>query len=80
MLYMLPQLLGGEDKLVAVDMEELADCHAESSPKGEYPCDKELFDLCCILMIENEWDAPRDGHEAAELYLCLRDTIHNEMW
>ena len=79
LLYTLPQLFGAEDKLVAVNRRQLVDCQAESTPKGEYPCDTEVFQLCCILMVENDWDAPTTGYEAAELYRLLRDIIYTEM-
>ena len=75
LLYTLPELHGTEDKLVDVDMQEVAGCEDESVPKGVYPCERHVFDLCCILMEENKWAVPTDEYEAARLYLLLKDRI-----
>ena len=45
---------GLENKMVAVDMSEVAECQAESIAKGECPCETpEIFDLTCLLMEEH---------------------------
>ncbi len=48
--YTLPQMYGGEDNLKTIDMEELALCKEECTPKSQYPCDDTVFDFCCLLM------------------------------
>lgn len=75
LMYTLPQMYGGEDHLKTIDMEELALCKEECSPKSQYPCDETLFELCCLLMQENGWNAPTDAFSAAELYTSLRTEI-----
>ena len=77
--YTLPELYGAEDKLADVNIQEVVRCQAECSPKRSYPCDRDVFDLCCILMEENGWVVPNDGYEAARLYLLLKDTIQNNL-
>lgn len=32
-----------------------------------YPCDETVFELCCLLMVENEWDVSGDPLGAADL-------------
>lgn len=60
LMYMLPQMYGGEEKIKTIDVEELALCKEECTPKSQYPCDETVFDLCCLLMEEKGWDAPED--------------------
>lgn len=79
LLYTIPELHGKEDKLVPVDMEEVAECQNESIQKDAYICDRDMFLLCCILMEENEWSIPNDGYEAGSLYLNLRNPIRSEL-
>ncbi|XP_030578347.1 uncharacterized protein LOC115796976 [Archocentrus centrarchus] len=75
LMYTLPEMHGAEDCLKTIDLEELALCKEECTPKSQYPCDETVFDLCCLLMQEKGWDAPRDAFSAAELYLLLRNEI-----
>lgn len=75
LMYTLPRMYGGEDHLKTIDMEELYLCKEECSPKSQYLCDETVFELCCLLMLENGWDAPRDAFSAAELYISLRTEI-----
>lgn len=75
LMYTLPQIYGREDKVKTIDMEELLLCKEECTPKGKYPCDETVFELCCLLMEENGWDAPLDAFLAAELYTKLRSEI-----
>ncbi|KAK0153303.1 hypothetical protein N1851_005037 [Merluccius polli] len=75
LMYTIPQIYGGEDHLKTIDMEELALCKEDCTPKRQYPCDETVFELCCLLMQENGWDAPRDAFSAAELYTSLRTEI-----
>lgn len=83
MMYTLPDMYGAEDNLKtihsiqdnSIDMEELALCKDESTPKSQYPCDDTVFDLCCLLMQEKGWDTPRDAFSTAELYTLLRTEI-----
>ena len=79
LMYMLPEMYSAEDNLKAVDMDELALCKKECIPKSQYPCDDTVFDLCCLLMWEKGWDAPKDAFSAAELYILLRTEILQNM-
>ena len=76
-LYTMSELQGVEDKLIDVNMQELAACETESTGKNAYPCDRDTFDLSCILMEENRWNPPNNGYEAASLYVNLRQKIHD---
>lgn len=80
LMYTLPDMYGAEDRLKTVDMDELALCREECTPKSQYPCDETVFDLCCLLMQEKGWDAPTDAFSAAELYTLLRNEILQSVW
>lgn len=76
LLYTLPELRGLHDQMVAVDMDKVAECQMETIPKSWCPCaDPEMFDLACIIIDENDWQCPRNGYEAALLYVKLRRVI-----
>lgn len=74
-MYSFPELHSAVDRLKPVSMEEVSVCMEECTPKGQFPCDETVFELCCLLMEENEWDAPADALAAADLYIMLREEI-----
>ena len=75
LMYSMPQLYASEDKLQCVLPEEVAVCKEECIPKGQFPCDETLFELCILLMAENVWSPPTDAYSATELYSLLRNEI-----
>ncbi len=76
LMFSLPEIHGAIDiKLKSVLPEEVAACKEECSPKGQYPCDKTVFELCVFLMEEKGLTAPVDPYHAAELYTLLRNEI-----
>lgn len=78
-MYSLPELHGMEDRLCMVSIEEVQECETECVHKGEYPCDKDLFEACCVIMEENDWTSPEDGNEAAQLYTNLRNNVRADL-
>ncbi|XP_070562308.1 uncharacterized protein [Ptychodera flava] len=79
LLYSLPELYGADNQLRRVDMQAIQCCEEECVPKGEYPCDVTIFDLCCTIMEESDWDKPSDPYEAATLYALLRSSIRADL-
>ncbi|XP_041835311.1 uncharacterized protein LOC121635937 [Melanotaenia boesemani] len=67
LMYSMPQLCAAEDRLQSVLPEEVAVCKEECIPKGQYPCDETVFELCVLLMDENAWNSPGDAYHAMEL-------------
>lgn len=74
-MYSFPELHDAEDRKKPTSIEEVALCVEECTPKGEFPCDQTVFELCCLLMEENGWEAPADPFTAADLYIRLREEI-----
>ncbi|KAF3859846.1 hypothetical protein F7725_000101, partial [Dissostichus mawsoni] len=77
-MYSFPELHSAEDRLKPIAVEEVNLCTQECTPKGQFPCDKTVFELCCLLMAENGWDDPADPFAAADLYILLRDEIRRQ--
>lgn len=75
LMYTMPQLYAAEDKLQCALSEDVAACKEECTPKGQYPCDETVFELCILLMAENGWGPPTDAYSATELYSLLRNEI-----
>lgn len=73
-MYTLPEMYGAEDNLKTIDLEKLALCKEDCTPKGDF-YDETVFDICCLLLQEKGWDAPKDAFSAAELYTLLRTEI-----
>ncbi|KAL3987647.1 hypothetical protein ACER0C_014762 [Sarotherodon galilaeus] len=71
-MYSFPELHSAEDRLKPISMEDITLCIEECSPKGQYPCEETVFELCCLLMVKNEWDAPGDPLGAADLYIRVK--------
>ncbi|KAL4009749.1 hypothetical protein ACER0C_003601 [Sarotherodon galilaeus] len=74
-MYSFPELHSTEDRLKPISMEETTVCMEECSPKCQHPCDETVFELCCLLMVENEWDVSGDPLGAADLYIKLREEV-----
>ena len=53
LLYSIRKTFGAVENRVDVDMREVKVCISETVPKGFYPCDADIFELCNILMEEN---------------------------
>ena len=44
-------------------------------PKDQYSSDEEVYELCSIIMHENNLSRPSDAESAEDLYHTLRDSI-----
>lgn len=74
-MYSFPAIHSADDQLKSAEMEEVTVCVEECTPKAQFPCDETVFELCCLLMEENEWHAPLDPLDASDLYIRLRREI-----
>lgn len=68
-------MCGAEDHLIPCSEEDIQNCEEECHERI-YPCDITVFELCCILMEENELHKPKTIVESKELYLKLRQELH----
>ena len=74
-MYNLPHLYGTEDFLCPVAYGAIELCKEECMPKDQYSCDEEVYELCSIIMHENNLSRPSDAESAVDLYHTLRDSI-----
>ncbi|XP_037136560.1 uncharacterized protein LOC119139703 [Syngnathus acus] len=74
-MYSFPAMHSAEDRLKPTGMQDITACMEECTPKCQFPCDETVFELCCLLMEENEWHAPSDPLHASDLYLMLREEL-----
>ena len=79
LMYHLPQLYGYTDQLCNVDDQRLTWCEEECDIPDSQICDKTVYDLCCIIMQENNMILPSNHDEAQTLYLFLRNEIRQHV-
>jgi hypothetical protein len=78
LLYHTPEIVGVDDHMKDVPQHTMDACAEECTWKG-YPCDKDVYEVCRIIMHEQDWRPPTDTAEATELYLNLRRVILREI-
>lgn len=78
-MYSLPGMHNAEDRLKPADMDAAALCQEECTSKGQFPCDETVFELCCLLMEENGWDASTEPFSAVNLCILLRAEIQQNI-
>lgn len=78
-LYRAPHLCGAEDHLHCCSGEDIQNCEEETDQRI-YPCDPTVFELCCILMAENDLQPPKNAEEGKDLFLRLRQEILNLLY
>jgi len=74
-MYTAPELYQTNDFLCVVDDVKLRACEKECVRESPYPCDETVFEICMIIMLENNWIYPTDAVQACELYLDLRHEL-----
>lgn len=79
-LYSLPQAYGTRNYLLEVHRVKLEVCKGVSTDRSQYPCDPDLFELCCTIIQENHWRPPEDAMDATLLYMNLRDRLQQLLW
>jgi len=74
LLYHTPEIAGRHNQLKEVSRVETEVC-MELCQEKDYPCDQDVFDLCCDLMIENNLETPSDPDAGVQLYCARRESI-----
>jgi len=73
-MYHLPTLYGRQNEVCIVDEQKVNECAAECLYK-QHACDETVYELCTILMNENNMVAPKRSAEGISLYKSLRTMI-----
>lgn len=79
LIYSMPHLYGSESHACQVNPLQVSICETECMYTGPYPCDKTVFEICCLLMAENSLGKPNDAEDAIQLYGVLRNVIHAKL-
>ncbi|KAA0706551.1 hypothetical protein E1301_Tti022474 [Triplophysa tibetana] len=77
-MHAVPQLYGARDYLHPVRPEDVDVCLEECVFK-DYPCDKDVFDVCVHLIAEHNLDMSKDVYSTLDVYIKLRELINDEL-
>ncbi|KAG9278008.1 hypothetical protein AMEX_G5792 [Astyanax mexicanus] len=75
-MYAVPNLYGAQTYLQPSDQTKVEICRADCCFK-DYPCDEDVFDICVELMAEHNLSMSDDVFEITDLYLRLRQMLHD---
>lgn len=70
----MPSLYGCSDYLVKIPLFAI-DALRTDCLFIDIPCDKDFYDLCCIIMEENNFTRSSDPYLTVDLYIKLRNVI-----
>ncbi|MGH0130340.1 UNVERIFIED_CONTAM: hypothetical protein FKN15_042621 [Acipenser sinensis] len=87
-MYILPHLYGVADHLCPSSRDDILNCEEECLTRRNYPCDKTVFELCSLLMVERGLDPPvllQNGTQSTngKVQLMMRSewyTVCAEYW
>ena len=73
LLHKFPELNGTRDYLCEIDADDFETCMQDCVFRASVSCDGDIFEMCSIIMAENDLSFPEDPHNALQLYMTLRD-------
>ena len=76
-MHTIPELYGRTNFLVEVNQGQIDAC-LQHCVFRDFPCDKDVFNLCLQYMTDNGRLQPETPESALDLYLLLRNYIHRE--
>lgn len=75
-MYYLPELYETRDYLLEIRNPNQLEICRDYCKFEKYPCNKDVFDLCSIIMEELEVTKPEDPYDMIGLYIHLRNEIN----
>ncbi|MGH0118845.1 UNVERIFIED_CONTAM: hypothetical protein FKN15_056232 [Acipenser sinensis] len=66
-MYTLPHLYGVADHLCPSSRDDILNCEEKCLTRRNYSCDKTVFELCSLLMVERGLDPPGDVYEKVKM-------------
>lgn len=76
-MYQTPELFHTHGYVCDSSLQDIRRCREEVTEKSANPCDKDIFELSCIVMEEQGiLNAPNDPYEAINRYVALRNAMH----
>lgn len=62
-----------------VQQDEIEVCEEECVLRDNFPCDRDVYELCCIQMVDNNINVPVTAFDAMMLYERLRRLVLAEL-
>ena len=75
-MFSVPELYGTENYMVPVEDDEIEVCSENAVFRGAMSCDEDVYNMCILIMTEQNLTLGNDAYEALDLYLHLRGRIH----
>lgn len=79
LLYTIPEYYGKQNCLCVTERADVRICDEEIMALPQSTCEDTVYDLCLLLMEDNNWIYPTNAEDGIELYLNLRRTIRNHI-
>lgn len=77
-MHAVPQLYGARDYLHPISLENVEAC-LEDCVFKDFPCDEDVFNICVDLISEHNLEVTNEVFATVDLYMRLRQLIHNEL-
>lgn len=74
-MYHMPQVYGTKDYLYPAREEDINICKELCTFPENVPCDKDVYELCVIIMTENGLSVAQEPNNAIDLYVTLREKV-----
>lgn len=78
-MFMVPSLYRTQDFKKTVDEGDIPTCRQECRPRTSYPCERDVYDFCLLIMREQQIDYPSSPQEGIHLFLQLREHINGAL-
>lgn len=74
-MHAVSSILNSRDYTCQLNAEDMRACRENATFKSVIPCNKDIYDLCIILMRESSIMPPNDATSVSTLYMHLRTII-----
>lgn len=78
-MYNTPEVFQAQDFIQNVSQAEIDICADECTFITHATADRDLYDLCRLVMDENHWQFSHNAYEMCDLYLSLRTCVRQEL-
>jgi hypothetical protein len=78
-MYQEPSLYNTRSYITPMHPVELGQHRELCTARSSIPCDEDMYDLCCCLMAQNNWQPSNTANGAVEMYLNLRELMRNAL-
>lgn len=76
-LFFMPELEKSQNYLYHVSADDIEVGFEAATVRPLVPCDQDVFQLCCFILHDRQWNFPNEISEMLVLYRNLRTEAHN---